>query len=55
VAARRTIVWGTVGLLDMALREIIAQGAVELDEERKAATVLNLMVLLSGDRGRRRS
>jgi regulator of protease activity HflC (stomatin/prohibitin superfamily) len=51
VAARRTIVAGAVGLVDMALREISAQGVVELDEERKAAMVSNLMVVLSGDRG----
>jgi regulator of protease activity HflC (stomatin/prohibitin superfamily) len=51
VAARRTIVSGAVGLVDMALREISAQGVVELDEERKAAMVSNLMVVLSGDRG----
>lgn len=51
VAARRTIVAGAVGLVDMALREISAQGVVHLDEERKAAMVSNLMVVLSGDRG----
>ena len=51
LAARRTIVSGAVGLVDMALREISAQGVVELDEERKAAMVSNLMVVLSGDRG----
>src|SRR4051794_16431513 len=51
VAARRTIVGGAVGLVDMALREISAQGVVQLDEERKAAMVSNLMVVLSGDRG----
>jgi regulator of protease activity HflC (stomatin/prohibitin superfamily) len=51
VAARRTIVAGAVGLVDMALREISAQGVVQLDEERKAAMVSNLMVVLSGDRG----
>jgi len=51
VAARRTIVAGAVGLVDMALREISAQGVVELDEQRKAAMVANLMVVLSGHRG----
>ncbi|MEA2383929.1 MAG: hypothetical protein QOH72_3900 [Solirubrobacteraceae bacterium] len=51
VAARRTKVAGAVGLVDMALREISAQGVVELDEQRKAAMVSNLMVVLSGDRG----
>jgi regulator of protease activity HflC (stomatin/prohibitin superfamily) len=51
VAARRTIVEGAVGLVDMALRELAEQGTVTLDEERKAAMVANLMVVLTGDRG----
>jgi hypothetical protein len=51
VAARRTIVAGAVGLVDMALREIGEQGIVDLDEERKASMVSNLMVVLTGDRG----
>ncbi|HEX8205453.1 MAG TPA: SPFH domain-containing protein [Solirubrobacteraceae bacterium] len=51
VAARRTIVEGAVGLVDLALRELAEQGTVSLDEERKAAMVANLMVVLSGDRG----
>jgi regulator of protease activity HflC (stomatin/prohibitin superfamily) len=50
VAARRTIVEGAVGLVDMALRDIGEQGIVHLDEERKAAMVSNLMVVLAGDR-----
>ena len=50
VAARRTIVEGAVGLVDMALRDIGEQGIVHLDEERKAAMVANLMVVLAGDR-----
>ena len=50
VAARRTIVEGAVGLVDMALRDIGEQGIVQLDEERKAAMVANLMVVLAGDR-----
>ena len=50
VAARRTIVEGAVGLVDMALERISAQEIVELDEERKAAMVSNLMVVLTGDR-----
>jgi len=50
VAARRTIVAGAVGLVEMALREIGEQGIVDLDEERKAAMVANLMVVLAGDR-----
>jgi regulator of protease activity HflC (stomatin/prohibitin superfamily) len=50
VAARQTIVAGAVGLVDMALERISAEGIVELDEERKAAMVSNLMVVLTGDR-----
>lgn len=51
VAARRTIVAGAVGLVDSALRNLDARGVVELDDERKAAMVSNLMVVLAGDRG----
>jgi len=51
LAARRIIVAGAVGLVDMALREIGEQGIVDLDEERKASMVSNLMVVLAGDRG----
>ena len=50
VAARRTIVDGAVGLVDMALERISSENIVELDDERKAATVSNLMVVLTGDR-----
>jgi regulator of protease activity HflC (stomatin/prohibitin superfamily) len=50
VAARQTIVAGAVGLVDMALQRISQDGIVELDEERKAAMVSNLMVVLTGDR-----
>ena len=50
VAARRTIVQGAVGLVDMALQHISEEGIVDLDEERKAAMVSNLMVVLTGDR-----
>jgi len=50
VAARKTIVAGAVGLVDMALERISAEGIVQLDEERKAAMVSNLMVVLTGDR-----
>jgi SPFH domain / Band 7 family len=50
VAARRTIVAGAVGLVDMALEQISENGIVELDEERKAAMVSNLMVVLTGER-----
>jgi hypothetical protein len=50
VATCRTIVDGAVGLVDMALERISDEGIVELDEERKAAMVSNLMVVLTGDR-----
>ena len=51
LAARKIIVAGAVGLVQMALREIGEKGIVDLDEERKAAMVSNLMVVLAGDRG----
>ena len=51
VAARRIIVDGAVGLVDMALRELGEQGSVRLDEERKAAMAANLMLVLTSDRG----
>ncbi|MDX3529076.1 SPFH domain-containing protein [Streptomyces sp. ID05-39B] len=50
VAARREIVDGAVGMVEAALSRIAEQGIVELDEERKAAMVSNLMVVLCGDR-----
>jgi regulator of protease activity HflC (stomatin/prohibitin superfamily) len=50
VAARRQIVDGAVGMVEAALGRIMEQGLVELDEERKAAMVSNLMVVLCGDR-----
>ncbi|MER7835503.1 SPFH domain-containing protein [Streptomyces sp. NPDC096040] len=50
VAARRQIVDGAVGMVEAALTRIAEQGIVELDEERKAAMVSNLMVVLCGDR-----
>jgi regulator of protease activity HflC (stomatin/prohibitin superfamily) len=49
VAARSTIVEGAVGMVQMALTQLSAQGIVELDEERKAAMVSNLLVVLCGD------
>ena len=51
VAARRIIVEGAVGLVDMALRQLGEQGSVTLDDERKAAMAANLMLVLTGDRG----
>ncbi|KOT99858.1 SPFH domain-containing protein [Streptomyces rimosus] len=50
VAARQQIVEGAVGMVEMALARISEQDIVELDEERKAAMVSNLMVVLCGDR-----
>jgi regulator of protease activity HflC (stomatin/prohibitin superfamily) len=49
VAARSRIVEGAVGMVDMALSRLDEQGIVELDDERKAAMVSNLMVVLCGD------
>lgn len=49
VAARARIVEGAVGMVEMALTRLTEQGVVELDEERKAAMVSNLMVVLCGD------
>jgi regulator of protease activity HflC (stomatin/prohibitin superfamily) len=49
VAARSRIVEGAVGMVDLALAGLGERGIVELDEERKAAMVSNLMVVLCGD------
>lgn len=50
VAARTRIVEGAVGMVGLALDRLAEQGVVELDEERKAAMVSNLLVVLCGDR-----
>ncbi|MFD7439084.1 SPFH domain-containing protein [Streptomyces sp. NPDC059861] len=50
VAARRQIVDGAVGMVEMALARLTERDIVELDSERKAAMVSNLMVVLCGDR-----
>ncbi|WP_413103078.1 SPFH domain-containing protein [Streptomyces sp. Inha503] len=50
VAARRQIVDGAVGMVEAALARISEEEIVALDEERKAAMVSNLMVVLCGDR-----
>ncbi|WP_055692507.1 SPFH domain-containing protein [Streptomyces prasinus] len=50
VAARQLIVEGAVGMVETALARIAEQDIVELDSERKAAMVSNLMVVLCGDR-----
>ena len=49
VAARQRIVEGAVGMVDHALEMLNAQGIVELDEERKAAMVSNLLVVLCSE------
>ncbi|QTE00625.1 SPFH domain-containing protein [Streptomyces cyanogenus] len=50
VAARRQIVDGAVGMVEAALARIAEADIVDLDDERKAAMVSNLMVVLCGDR-----
>ena len=50
VAARTRIVAGACGMVEMALAELEKSGVVQLDEERKAAMVSNLLVVLCGDR-----
>jgi len=49
VAARTQIVDGAVGMVKMALEQLTEQGVVELDEERKANMVSNLLVVLCGE------
>lgn len=51
IAARRQIVKGAVGMVDMALEELRQNKTVEFDEERKAAMVSNLLVVLCGEEG----
>ena len=50
VAARATLVEGAVGMVEMALDLLSAKNVVELDDERRAAMVSNLMVVLCGER-----
>ena len=50
VAARTTLVEGAVGMVEMALDLLSAKNVVELDDERRAAMVSNLMVVLCGER-----
>ena len=50
IDARKMIVDGAVGMVEMALERLNQNGVVELDEERKAAMVSNLLVVLCGDR-----
>ena len=51
IAARTRIVEGAVSMVEMALDQLSRRGVVELDEERKAAMVSNLLVVLCGERG----
>jgi len=50
IAARQRIVEGAVGMVEMALSMLSEKGVVALDEERKAAMVSNLLVVLCGER-----
>ncbi|WP_345065628.1 SPFH domain-containing protein [Sphingobacterium thermophilum] len=50
VAARAKIVDGAVGMVEMALKKLSEDNIVELDDERKAAMVSNLMVVLCGEK-----
>ena len=51
IAARQKIVEGAVGMVEMALTEISRKRVVDLDEERKATMVSNLLVVLCSERG----
>ena len=51
IAAREKIVEGAVSMVDMALKKLAADNVVDMDDERKAAMVSNLMVVLCGDEG----
>ncbi len=50
VAARFKIVEGAVGMVQLALEQLSKKGIVDLDEEKKAAMVSNLMVVLCGEK-----
>jgi regulator of protease activity HflC (stomatin/prohibitin superfamily) len=50
VAARRKIVDGAVGMVEMALEDLKLKGIIDFEEEKKAAMVSNLMVVLCSDR-----
>jgi regulator of protease activity HflC (stomatin/prohibitin superfamily) len=51
IAARQKIVEGAVGMVEMALQELSRKNVVNLDEERKAAMVSNLLVVLCSEKG----
>ena len=50
VAARKQIVEGAVGMVEMALHKMKEKEIIDLDEERKAVMVSNLLVVLCGDK-----
>src|SRR5207248_4715012 len=50
IAARQRIVEGAIGMVGLALAKLEEQDVVDLDDERKAAMVSNLLVVLCGDR-----
>ncbi|MEO1221128.1 MAG: SPFH domain-containing protein [Pseudomonadota bacterium] len=50
IAARKKVVIGAVSMVEDALSKLASDGVIELDDERKAAMVSNLMVVLCGDR-----
>jgi hypothetical protein len=50
LSARRLIVKGAVGMVESALADLNQRGVVDLDEDRKAAMVSNLLVVLCADR-----
>ena len=50
IDARKMIVEGAVGMVEMALAQLSENNVVELDEERKAAMVSNLLVVLCGNK-----
>ena len=51
IAARTKIVEGAVGMVDMALQMVTERGMAKLDDERRAAMISNLLVVLCGERG----
>jgi hypothetical protein len=51
IAARTRIVEGAVSMVEMALGELAKRNVVDLDPERRAAMVSNLLVVLCGERG----
>lgn len=51
ISARQMIVEGAVGMVQLAIQQLQAQNVIELDDERKAAMINNLMVAIVSDRG----